>query len=462
MQRARNALLLFALAVPTAAVAAPCAGFTDVDDSSPFCVNVEWMKNRGITFGLTPTSYDPDSPVTRLQMAAFIYRLGFQNAFLQGGSAFGGTATLGTSDNHALDVRVNDLRVMRYEPSPISPNVIGGNPSNRALPGVRGATIAGGGVPLLGNNEPDYGNEAPNQVAGNYGTVGGGYGNRAGQPGQPAGFYPFDTVGGGQTNSAGGGWSTVGGGEENAATGSYGTVSGGYSNFAGNYASTVGGGDNNDATGNGATVAGGTGNVASGTRSAVPGGLGNAAIGEYSFAAGHRAKANANGCFVWADNTAADFICGTPNVFAVRATGGVFIRTGLAPVAGVTLPAGGSAWAPSSDRHGKDNVIPVDPREVLDRLVRVPIATWNYVSQAPEVRHMGPMAQDLHEAFGLGESDRHISTVDADGVALAAIQGLNAKLEAEVRMLHAELAAIRSMLVERPSASLMQTAGTGR
>ena len=37
---------------------------------------------------------------------------------------------------------------------------------------------------------------------------------------------------------------------------------------------------------------------------------------------------------------------------------------------------------------------------------------------------MGPMAQDFYAAFGLGADDRHIVTVDADGVALAAIQGL--------------------------------------
>jgi hypothetical protein len=39
------------------------------------------------------------------------------------------------------------------------------------------------------------------------------------------------------------------------------------------------------------------------------------------------------------------------------------------------------------------------------------------------------MAQDFHAAFGLGTDDKHIATVDADGVALAAIQGLNQKLE---------------------------------
>ena len=37
---------------------------------------------------------------------------------------------------------------------------------------------------------------------------------------------------------------------------------------------------------------------------------------------------------------------------------------------------------------------------------------------------MGPVAQDFRAAFGLGEDDKHISTVDAAGVALAAMQTL--------------------------------------
>jgi hypothetical protein len=40
------------------------------------------------------------------------------------------------------------------------------------------------------------------------------------------------------------------------------------------------------------------------------------------------------------------------------------------------------------------------------------------------------MAQDFHAAFGLnGADDKHISVVDEGGVALAAIQGLNQKLD---------------------------------
>jgi hypothetical protein len=56
-----------------------CAGFTDVAAASGFCPNVEWLKNRSITLGgvcAAGTVYCPNDPVTRLQMAAFMNRMG--------------------------------------------------------------------------------------------------------------------------------------------------------------------------------------------------------------------------------------------------------------------------------------------------------------------------------------------------------------------------------------------------
>ena len=70
------AILAALLSMPGAATAAPCAGFTDVDTASPFCPNVEWLKNRKVTLGCTATAYCPGDPVSRLQMAAFMNRLG--------------------------------------------------------------------------------------------------------------------------------------------------------------------------------------------------------------------------------------------------------------------------------------------------------------------------------------------------------------------------------------------------
>jgi hypothetical protein len=85
----------------------------------------------------------------------------------------------------------------------------------------------------------------------------------------------------------------------------------------------------------------------------------------------------------------------------------------------------------SSDRNMKRDFTPVNSSEVLDRVAALPISTWSYIAD-DGVRHLGPMAQDFYSAFSVGMDDKHISMVDADGVALAAIQGLNQKLNEKV------------------------------
>ena len=79
---------------------------------------------------------------------------------------------------------------------------------------------------------------------------------------------------------------------------------------------------------------------------------------------------------------------------------------------------------PPSDRNLKSNFSAVNPRFILNRLASVPIQTWNYNFESKDVRHLGPVAQDFRAAFGLGDGDKTINTVDANGVAFAAIQGL--------------------------------------
>ncbi len=135
------------------------------------------------------------------------------------------------------------------------------------------------------------------------------------------------------------------------------------------------------------------------------------------------------------------------NEFAVRATGGVRFVTGPPPLVhghtpGVKLDPRSSTWASLSDRDAKANVAPVDVREVLQHLVAMPIQKWNYKGQDRSIRHIGPMAQDFHASFRLGGDDKYITTVDADGIALAAIQGLyrelqgkNAKIEGQQRQM---------------------------
>jgi trimeric autotransporter adhesin len=93
------------------------------------------------------------------------------------------------------------------------------------------------------------------------------------------------------------------------------------------------------------------------------------------------------------------------------------------------------AYSSSSDRNVKTNFATVSACEILEKVISLPISTWAY-KQDGATKHMGPMAQDFHAAFALGTDDKHIASVDADGVALAAIQGLNQKfVEQEARLM---------------------------
>lgn len=93
----------------------------------------------------------------------------------------------------------------------------------------------------------------------------------------------------------------------------------------------------------------------------------------------------------------------------------------------------------------------MDPLEVLAKVSALPVSTWNHKAQDKAIRHVGPMAQDFKAAFGVGVSDTGITTVDAEGVAPAAIQGVDQKLEQEVAPLRRELADPRAT-VEKPAA----------
>ncbi len=98
----------------------------------------------------------------------------------------------------------------------------------------------------------------------------------------------------------------------------------------------------------------------------------------------------------------------------------------------------------TSDRNVKENFTPVNPQNVLARVSALPITEWQYKADPDGFKHLGPMAQDFHAAFGLdGNDDRHIAVVDENGVALAAIQGLDQKLDARSRQLEEENVQLR-------------------
>ena len=112
----------------------------------------------------------------------------------------------------------------------------------------------------------------------------------------------------------------------------------------------------------------------------------------------------------------------------------------------------GTTWVNGSDRNSKEDFAAINPRTVLAKVAALPITEWKYKVEADGTKHLGPMAQDFHAAFGLnGADDKHISTVDEGGVALAAIQGLNQKVEsgkqkAEPEKLEAENAQLKQRL----------------
>ncbi|MBI3459573.1 tail fiber domain-containing protein [Candidatus Acetothermia bacterium] len=114
---------------------------------------------------------------------------------------------------------------------------------------------------------------------------------------------------------------------------------------------------------------------------------------------------------------------GTNRLF-LWASGGTTLFTNDAKTAGVSVAAGGGSWSSVSDRNAKANLHSVDGRAILAKLANIPISTWNYKSQDPSIRHLGPMAQDFYAAFGLGEDEKHITTIDADGISLVSIQAL--------------------------------------
>ena len=252
------------------------------------------------------------------------------------------------------------------------------------------------------------------------------------------------------------GYETKANGDYSTALGEGTTASGGASTAFGFY-TTASGGDST-ALGEGTTASGlystalGEGTTASGQTSTALG-YGTTASGDYSTALGCQATASQFCTFVWADAAAVAFDPyalsgpqGVPDSFNVRASGGVYLVTAVnaisgAITAGTYLAGGSGGWVAYSDRNGKDNFQDVNQREILEKVAALPLTTWNYKAQDGSIRHLGPMAQDFKAAFGLGESATGINTVDADGVALAAIQGLNQKVEADNTSLRSELKA---------------------
>jgi len=390
-------------------------------------------------------------------------------------------------------------------------NLLGNDSSYGAISGGQLNTI------LSGSTHAAIGGGAGNIVFANshYSAIGGGGQNTiqinaplstisGGQRNTIQSNAVASTIGGGTNNLIGADSfsSTIAGGEENTIEANCirSAVGGGWGNRIGwgSWQSTIAGGFGNQVIDSDVSVvAGGILNIITnaadsaiggGTQNlietgasyaTIPGGYHNG-VGpnaDYALAAGNRAKANHQGTFVWADSQSSDFASQRVNQFRVRADGGARfdVNNGhYVDITRVALPnrviststgaylSEGGVWTDSSDRAKKDGFQAIDPEAILEQVNQLPITTWNFKTEESSVRHIGPVAQDFHAAFGVGADDKHIAALDANGVALAAIQGLSEKVderiqngEQAIRELRAENAELKQTLNELKE--LMQT-----
>jgi len=113
-------------------------------------------------------------------------------------------------------------------------------------------------------------------------------------------------------------------------------------------------------------------------------------------------------------------------------------------VGGVTT---GTTGTVTSDRNVKAGFESVDTQTILEKVAGLPITRWHYTND-PVTPHVGPMAQDFKAIFNLGRDDKSIAIVDEGGVALAAIQGLNQKLEQQIKAKDAEIQDLKQSVAE--------------
>jgi len=160
------------------------------------------------------------------------------------------------------------------------------------------------------------------------------------------------------------------------------------------------------------------------------------------------------------DGNAFEVLDGEVNVY----DGSLFVGYGNGAEAGVYLNADGDASVSGDLTVGgtiyendgdsiaaKATVTSTGSRDILNSVARLNIFSWNSKPNAKHAAtcHIGPRAHDFNTAFGFGNSTNSISLVDETGVALAAIQGLNQKLnerDAEIKALEKRLADLEALV----------------
>lgn len=356
---------------------------------------------------------------------------------------------------------------------------VGGGSLNSAV-GFN-ATVAGGFGNYASGNTATVAGGQYDYSTGSYSTVGGGNNNVSSNS--------YATVAGGYLNTAGGYAATVGGGYQNKSTLDYATVSGGYNNLASGLYAMVAGGYNNLAAGSFSFAAGYQAqalqygsfvwNDESGGSfsSSIPNSFSVRAAGGVLLAADvaisggatayHHLSlngGNSTGYLYGSYPAFGDGVHLSYNYYADNSGLGHVINGGggtsriTVSYGEILLYVGGVSAAPLttrldatttgvtvygtfnnlSDRNAKQNFASVSPSQLLDKVMRLPISEWSYKEDAA-TRHLGPVAQDFHSVFSLGTDDKHIAPIDEGGVALAAIQGLNEKVESGKRKAEAQM-----------------------
>ena len=129
-----------------------------------------------------------------------------------------------------------------------------------------------------------------------------------------------------------------------------------------------------------------------------------------------------------------------------------FFLDGRASFAGeLTVPSCVGCNVPS-DVNRKRNFASIDSADVLDAVSELEIRSWSYRFDDPSVRHIGPTAQDFYAAFDVGDNDTTIHPADMNGVALAAIQALeaqNADLQTQITDLETQLEELLSRVEDQ-------------
>ena len=170
---------------------------------------------------------------------------------------------------------------------------------------------------------------------------------------------------------------------------------------------------------------------------------------DYSMAFGYRASTNGrSGAKVFGDASTTDSIEAVANnEFAVRAAGGFRFRSNATLTNGCNIAAGGASMSCASSMTLKENFVDVDGDDVLARMRRIPVNTWNYTDEGRQSRHMGPFAEDFWREFGLGAEPLAIGHLDIDGVNFAGIKALDTRtlaLQAQVAEQASRLSALRA------------------